>query len=80
MVFPYLVSSAGFALCNQSTTILLMQSWSVKTVSTWNLTLFYEENILNILSKFQSIILNFEQDNNLPPKNPYGTETAVLSK
>lgn len=80
MVFLYLVSSAGFALCDQSMTTLLMQSWSVKTVLTWNLTLFYEENILNILSKFQSIILNFEQDSNLPPKNPYGRKRAVLSK
>lgn len=48
-------------------TTLLMQSWSVKTILTCNL--FYEENILNILSKFQSIILSFEQNSNLPPKN-----------
>lgn len=80
MVFLYLVSSAGFALCDQSMTTLLIQSWSVKTVLTWNLALFYEENILNILSKFQSVILNFEQDSNLPPKNPYGREKVVLSK
>lgn len=64
MVFLYLTPSAAFALYNQSMTTLLMPSWNVKII----LTLFYKENILIILSKFQSIILSFEQDSNLPPK------------